>query len=70
MMLNRHQRINIFWILLLLEAAIIVINGSVTDVSLGDESHHYRFAQNIYTEGKRVPYDPLYESGKSSRLFL
>jgi len=68
MMLNRHQRI-IFLILLLLEASIIVINGSITDVSLGDESHHYRFAQNIYREGKRVPFDPLYESGNPPGFF-
>ncbi len=68
MMLNRHQRI-IFLILLLFEASIIVTNGMITDVSLGDESHHYRFAQNIYNTGKRVPFDPLYESGNPPGFF-
>ncbi len=41
-----HRKI--FWILLVLTAGIIVINGMTTDVSLGDESHHYHFTQNIY----------------------
>jgi len=52
----------IFFILII-PSALIVLNGMTTEVSLGDESHHYRFAQNIYETGKRVPFDPLYESG-------
>lgn len=52
-----------FWILLVLTAGIIVINGMTTDVSLGDESHHYHFAQNIYEAGKRVAFSLLYDSG-------
>ncbi len=56
-----HRKI--FWILLVLTAGIIVINGMTTDVSLGDESHHYHFAKNIYEAGKRVAFSSLYESG-------
>ncbi|HUL21098.1 MAG TPA: glycosyltransferase family 39 protein [Thermodesulfobacteriota bacterium] len=67
-MWNRFDQ-KIFWILLLMMAGVIVINGTTTEISLGDESHHYRFAQNIYTEGKRVPYDPLYESGNPPGFF-
>jgi hypothetical protein len=67
-MWSRHGR-KIFWILLLLEASIIVSNGAVTPVSLGDESHHFRFAQNIYNTGKRAPFDPLYESGNPPGFF-
>ncbi len=68
-MVRTPSPVKIFWALLLLEAAIIVINGSITPVSLGDESHHYRFAQNIYNTGKRAPFDPLYESGNPPGFF-
>ncbi|MGB7573108.1 MAG: glycosyltransferase family 39 protein, partial [Thermodesulfobacteriota bacterium] len=67
-MWSRHGR-KIFWILLLLEASIIVSNGATTPVSLGDESHHFRFAENIYNTGKRAPFDPLYESGNPPGFF-
>ena len=67
-MWSRHGR-KIFWILLLLEASIIVVNGAITPVSLGDESHHFRFAENIYNTGKRAPFDPLYESGNPPGFF-
>jgi 4-amino-4-deoxy-L-arabinose transferase-like glycosyltransferase len=68
MMLNPSPS-KIFWVALLLVAGLIVLNGMATEVSLGDESHHYRFAQNIYTEGKRAPFDPLYGSGKPPGFF-
>jgi hypothetical protein len=69
MMMRNPSSSKIFWVALLLVAGLIVLNGVATEVSLGDESHHYRFAQNIYTEGKRVPFDPLYESGKPPGFF-
>ncbi|MDI7260782.1 MAG: glycosyltransferase family 39 protein [Thermodesulfobacteriota bacterium] len=62
-----HRKL--FWILLVLTAGIIVINGMTTDVSLGDESHHYHFAQNIYEAGKRVAFSSLYESGNSPGFY-
>ncbi|UCF57601.1 MAG: glycosyltransferase family 39 protein [Deltaproteobacteria bacterium] len=61
-MSNRYDG-KILWVVLLLTASVIVINGITTEVSLGDESHHYRFTENIYWSGKRVPFDPLYKSG-------
>jgi 4-amino-4-deoxy-L-arabinose transferase-like glycosyltransferase len=59
----------IFWIILFITAGIITLNGILTDVGLGDESHHYQFAQNIYWAGKRVPYASLYGSGNPPGFF-
>jgi 4-amino-4-deoxy-L-arabinose transferase-like glycosyltransferase len=59
----------VFWILMIVATGLIVINGITTDISLGDESHHYRFAQNIYQAGKRVAFDPIYESGNRPGFF-
>jgi hypothetical protein len=56
-------------ILLVMAAGIIFINGMTTDVSLGDESHHYHLTENIYRAGKRVAFDPLYESGNPPGFF-
>jgi len=50
-------------------AGVIVLNGITTEVSLGDESHHYRFAENIFSAGRRVVFDPLYESGNPPGFF-
>ena len=65
---NRSDQ-KILWIFVLVAAGFIALNGILTEVSLGDESHHYRLAQNVYTEGKRVPFDPLYESGNPPGFF-
>jgi len=59
----------IIWVLLGISTCLIIINGVTSEVSLGDESHHYRFAQNIFWAGKRVPFDPLYESGNPPGFF-
>lgn len=59
----------ILFVVLFLFAGVIVLNGITTEVSLGDESHHYRFAQNIFLAGKRIPFDPLYESGNPPGFF-
>jgi 4-amino-4-deoxy-L-arabinose transferase-like glycosyltransferase len=58
-----------FMSVILLMASVIVINGITTEVSLGDESHHFRFAQNIFMAGKRVAFDPLYGSGNPPGFF-
>ncbi len=55
--------------MVLIFSGVIVINGVTTEVYLGDESHHFRFAQSIYQEGRRVPFDPLYESGDPPGFF-
>jgi 4-amino-4-deoxy-L-arabinose transferase-like glycosyltransferase len=65
---NRYQQ-KIVWVIILLTAGIIVVNGITTEVSLGDESHHYRFAQNILLASKRVAFDPLYVSGNPPGFF-
>ena len=53
-----------FWLFTISLTGVLVLNGIATEVNLGDESHHYRFAYNIYQAGKRLAFDPLYESGK------
>jgi 4-amino-4-deoxy-L-arabinose transferase-like glycosyltransferase len=63
------DRSKLFWLFLFITAGILTLNGILTDVHLGDESHHYHFAQNIYRAGKRVPFDPLYESGNPPGFF-
>ena len=60
---------NILGITWSLAPGCIIINGITSEVSLGDESHHYRFAQNIFSAGKRIPFDPLYESGNPPGFF-
>lgn len=67
--MREKYRSIIFWILLLIAAGVTVINGATSEVSLGDESHHYRFAQNILSAGRRVAFDPLYESGNPPGFF-
>ena len=69
MNLGFADRWKIFWILLLIAAGIIIINGATSEISLGDESHHYRFAQNILLAGERVAFDPLYQSGNPPGFF-
>ncbi len=65
----RSYDFKVLLILLVLAAGIIFINGMTTDVSLGDESHHYHLTENIYRAGKRVAFDPLYESGNPPGFF-
>jgi len=67
--MDEGQKKKLFWIIILLSAGIICLNGIFTDVYLGDESHHYRFTQNIFTTGKRIPFDPLYDSGNPPGFF-
>lgn len=67
--MQAKNRSKLFWLFLLIAAGILTLNGILTEVHLGDESHHYRFAQNIYQTGKRVPFDPLYESGNPPGFF-
>jgi len=67
--MEEKQNRKLFWVILLISAGIICINGILTDVYLGDESHHYRFAQNIFNTGKRVSFDPLYQSGNPPGFF-
>jgi 4-amino-4-deoxy-L-arabinose transferase-like glycosyltransferase len=50
-------------LLILCSSLFIFISGVRSDLSLGDEVSHYRFAKDIYHAGRRVTFDSLYESG-------
>lgn len=49
---------------------VIVVAAATSDIHLGDEAHHFRFAQNIYQAGTRVSFDPLYSSGNPPGFFF
>ena len=40
-----------------------------SDLYLGDEVYHYRFAKDIYQAGKRVAFDPIYSTGNPPGYF-
>ena len=44
--------------------AALLLVGLNSSLYLGDEVIHYRFAQKMFEEGKRLVYDPLYGSGR------
>ncbi len=43
--------------------------GLTSELYLGDEVYHYRFAKSMFEAGKRVSHDPLYESGNPPGFF-
>jgi len=47
----------------------LLITGLTSELYLGDEVYHYRFAKNMFEAGKRVSHDPLYESGTPPGFF-
>lgn len=50
------------FLLILISYLLLVIVGLTSEICLGDEVHHYRFAKLIYQGGKRLAEDPLYTS--------
>ncbi len=50
------------WILLSCSIGIIAV-GLLSDLYLGDEIYHFRFARDIYRTGERVTYDPFFGKG-------
>lgn len=52
------------FLLILVCSSLLLLIGLNSHLYLGDEVFHYRFAKDIYREGKRVAFDPLYESGQ------
>ena len=64
--LKKHREI----LLILLLAAVTVLSAGLTsEVSVGDEICHYRFAKDMYAAGRRVPFDPLYPTGTPPGYF-
>ena len=47
----------------------LLIAGLTSDLYVGDEVYHYRFAKNMFEAGKRLSHDPLYESGSPPGFF-
>jgi len=48
------------WIIPLLCSIGLLLVGITTELYLGDEIVHYRFAKDIFSAGKRVTFDSLY----------
>jgi 4-amino-4-deoxy-L-arabinose transferase-like glycosyltransferase len=64
--LKKHKEI----LLILFLAAVAVLTAGLTsEVSVGDEVYHYRFAKDMYAAGRRVPFDPLYPTGNPPGYF-
>jgi 4-amino-4-deoxy-L-arabinose transferase-like glycosyltransferase len=47
----------------------LLITGLTSELYLGDEVYHYRFAKSMYSEGRRVSFDPIYTSGNPPGFF-
>lgn len=59
----------LLWLLPLFLSMGILTAGLMSELYLGDEIHHYRFARDIFTAGERVPVDPLYGRNFSHRNY-
>lgn len=57
---KKKRTLNIYWILIGLCLAAMLYVGLNSDVFLGDEVHHYRFAKENFHVGGRALYDGLY----------
>ena len=57
------------WIPVVLGSLGVLITGLISNVYLGDEIYHYRFAKDIFTAGKRVTFDPLYGENFTSQTY-
>jgi 4-amino-4-deoxy-L-arabinose transferase-like glycosyltransferase len=57
------------FLLIFCSSLLILIAGLTSVLSLGDEACHYRFAKDIYNAGRRVAFDPLYDSGNPPGYF-
>lgn len=64
--LKKHKEI---LLILLLGAVAVLSSGLTSEVSVGDEICHYRFAKDMYAAGRRVPFDPLYSTGNPPGYF-
>jgi len=50
----------IVWMIILLFSLGVMVVGLSSNLYLGDEITHYRFAKGIFTEGERITFDPLF----------
>ena len=56
------------WIIPLLCSIALLLVGITTELYLGDEIVHYRFAKDIFSAGKRVTFDSLYGKEFSKQM--
>jgi 4-amino-4-deoxy-L-arabinose transferase-like glycosyltransferase len=64
--LRKHKEI---LIILIFSTCVVLSAGLTSDLYLGDEVYHYRFAKDIYQAGKRVAFDPIYSTGNPPGYF-
>ena len=55
--------------LIAIASVSLLITGLTSELYLGDEVYHYRFAKDMFEAGKRVSHDSLYESGTPPGFF-
>jgi len=58
------------FLLIICSSILLLIVGYTSELSLGDEVLHYRFAKGIFNTGKRIVCDSLYDTGKPSGMFF
>jgi 4-amino-4-deoxy-L-arabinose transferase-like glycosyltransferase len=58
----------IVWMIILLFSLGVMIVGLSSNLYLGDEITHYRFAKGIFTEGERITFDPLFGKNYSNQV--
>ena len=56
-------------ILILFTCTALLISGLNSELHLGDEVHHYRFAKDMYNSGERPSFDHAYETGFAPGYF-
>lgn len=65
-----NLKLNKKLLLLIAVCSLAVLATSLlSELSLGDEAFHYRFAENIFKAGRRVAFDPLYGTGRGPGYF-
>lgn len=58
------------FLLIFCGSLLVFISGLTSELSLGDEVMHYRFAKDIFNTGRRVTFDSLYGSGNPPGYFF
>ena len=53
---------NLAIVLIILSSCVIFASGALSEVSLGDENTHYRFAELFYENGARPVSEPLFDN--------
>jgi 4-amino-4-deoxy-L-arabinose transferase-like glycosyltransferase len=56
------QNKKVFFLILIASLALLIV-GLSSELYLGDEAYHYRFAKNMYYAGHRLAFDPIYGTG-------